>query len=81
MSRTGIEVCTGIAGTGIHILELTEVYGTGNDVVPNLSMCPVPVLMSCRTYRSEWYRYLYLAELTEVPGNGIDVVPNLSNWY
>ena len=35
--------------------ELTEVYGTGIDVVPNLPSCPVPVLM-CRTCRSVRYR-------------------------
>ena len=32
------------------------------DVVPNVSKCPVPVLMSY--------------DLTEVSGTGIDVVPN-----
>ena len=48
--------------------ELTEVSGTGIDVVPNLPKCPVPVLksvpvpavpvsMSYRTYRSVRYRY------------------------
>ena len=30
--------------------ELTEVSGTGIDVVPNLPNFPVPVWMSCRTY-------------------------------
>ena len=37
--------------------ELTEVSGTGIDVVPNLPKCLVPVLMSYRTYRSVRYRY------------------------
>ena len=32
--------------------ELTEVSGTGIDVVPNLPKCPVPVWISYRTYRS-----------------------------
>ena len=65
--------------------ELTEVSGTGIDVVPNLCIdvvpnlpkCPVPVLMY-RTYRSVRYRYWCRTELTEVSGTGIDVVPNLS---
>ena len=43
--------------------ELTEVCGTGIDVVPKLPKCPVPVLM--------------FTELTEVSGTGIDAVPNL----
>ena len=34
----------------------TEVSGTGIDVVPNLPNCPVPVLMSYRSYRSVRYR-------------------------
>ena len=37
--------------------ELSEVSDTGIDVVPNLPKCPVPVLMSYRTYRSVRYRY------------------------
>ena len=32
--------------------ELTEVSGTGIDVVPNLPKCPVPVLEVYQTYRS-----------------------------
>ena len=71
---------------GCHT-ELTEVSGTGIDVVPNLPKCPVPVLMY-RNYQSILYRYesLYryrryryprLTELTEVSGDGIDVVPKL----
>ena len=48
------------------------------DVVSNLlPKCPVPVLMSYRTYRSVRYRYGCCAEHTEVSGTGIDVVPNL----
>ena len=43
VSGTGMNVCTGTDGTGIH-------------VVPNLPKCPVPVLMSYRTYRSVRYR-------------------------
>ena len=42
--------------------EVTEVSGTGIDVVPNLPECLVPVLMLYRNYWSIWY--------------GIDVVPN-----
>ena len=40
---------------------LTEVSGTGIDVVPNLPKCPVPVFTSY--------------QLAEVSGTGIDVVP------
>ena len=69
MSGTGIKVCTGTGGTGIH-------------VVPNFPKCPVPVLMSYRTYRSvrcrySRYRYGCRTELTQVSGTGIDVVPNI----
>ena len=35
---------------------LTEVSGTGIEVIPNLLKCWVPVLMSYRTYRSVRYR-------------------------
>ena len=69
--------------------EITEVSGTGIDVVPNLPKCLVPVLMyrnylSVRhryesLYRYRRYRYPCRAELTEVYGTGIDVVPNLPN--
>ena len=37
--------------------ELAEVSGTGFDVIPNIPKCPVPVLMSYRSYLSIWYRY------------------------
>ena len=37
--------------------ELTEVSGTGIDVVPHLPKRPVPVLTSYRSYRSVRYRY------------------------
>ena len=33
------------------------ILGIGMDVVPNLPKCPVPVLMSYRTYQSVRYRY------------------------
>ena len=55
--------------------EHTEVTTTVMDV-PKLPKCPVPVLMSYRTYRSDHYRY-GCTELTEVSGTGIEVVPNL----
>ena len=72
---------------GCHT-ELTEVSGTGIDVVPNLPKCPVPVLMLHRNYRSVRYRYKSTyryrryrypcrTELTEAFGTGIDVVPKL----
>ena len=70
--------------------ELTEVSGTGIDVVPNLPKCSVPVLELYRTYRSvrqryesmyRYRRYWYrCAELTEVFGTGIDAVPNVPKF-
>ena len=39
-------------------VDLTEVSGTGTDVVPTcIPVPPLPVLLSCRTYRSVRYRY------------------------
>ena len=35
----------------------TGILGTGMPVVPSLPKCPVPVLLSYRTYRSVRYRY------------------------
>ena len=55
VSATGLQVCTGTVGTGIHI-------------VPNLPSCPIPVSISYRTYQSVWYRYWCRTELTEVSG-------------
>ena len=43
---------------GCHA-EVTEVSGTGVDVISTLRKCPVPVLTSYRTYRSVRYRYWY----------------------
>ena len=64
-SGTGMKVCTGTGGTGVHI-------------VPKLSKCPVPVLLLYRTTRSVRYRYWCRTELTEVSDTGIiDFVPNL----
>ena len=40
-------------GTDVH----TGTGGSGIDVVPNLPKCPVPGLISYRTYRSVRYRY------------------------
>ena len=57
--------------------ELTEVSGTGIDVVPSLAKRPVPVLILYRNYPSVRYRY-WCTELTEVSGTGTDVVPNLT---
>ena len=58
-------------------IELTEVSGTGMDVVPNLPKCRVRVWMSYRTYQSFGYGYGCRTELTKVSGTGVDVVPNL----
>ena len=66
VSGTGMKVCTGTGGTGIH-------------VVPNLPKCPVPILMSCRAYRSVWYLYWCRTELTEV--SGIGNTGGIYRWY
>ena len=68
--------------------ELTEVSGTGIDVVPKLPKYPVPVLMLYRNgrsvryqyeslYRYRRYRYPCRTGLIEESGIGIDLVPNL----
>ena len=44
MSGTGMKVCIGTGGTGIHI-------------VPKLPKYPVPVLVSYRSYLSVRYRF------------------------
>ena len=44
-------------------ITLTEVSGTGIEVIPNLLKCWVPVLMSYRTYRNVWYRYYVVPKL------------------
>ena len=52
--------CTGYTGTRGSFggsTELTEVSGTGIEVVPNLPKCRVPILKSGRTHRSVGYRY------------------------
>ena len=48
-----MKVSTGTSGTGIHT-ELTEVSGTGIDVVPTLPKCPVPVIPA--VYTASIYR-------------------------
>ena len=66
----------------------TGILGAGMGVVPNSPKCPVPVLMSYRTYRGVCYRYS-CTEITEVSGTGmkvctgtggtdIRIVPNLT---
>ena len=65
----------------------TGMPGTGMDVAPKLSKCPVPVLISYRSYRSVRYRYWWRTQLTEVSGTGntggiyrrYDSVPNIPN--
>ena len=48
----------GVRGQGQRCVRYgTGILGTGVDVVPKLRKCPVPVLMSYRTYRSVRYRY------------------------
>ena len=77
--------CQNMAVPGWCRPKLTEVSGTGIDVVPIpvptpvLTSIPVPgwpVLMSYRAYQSIRYRY-WCTERTEVSGTGIDAVPNL----
>ena len=83
---------TGTPGTGMDRAQLTKMSITGIDVVPNLPKCPVPVLMSYRTYRSVRYRWWRCTEPTEVSGTGMKVctstggtgthiVPKLSSVY
>ena len=65
--------CCTDTGTGTDVY--TGTGGIGVDFVPNLSKCPVPVMMLYRTYRSVGYRYEtmypyrnpYRTKLTEVP--------------
>ena len=45
-----MKVCTGTGDAGPYPTELTEVAGTGVDVVPNLPKRPAPELKSHRTY-------------------------------
>ena len=51
-------------------MKLTEVYGIGMDVVPNITNCPIPVLIPCRTHQSCWKRYCCRTEHTDVSGTG-----------
>ena len=59
---------------------LTELSGTGNDVVPKLPTFTVPILMSYRSYQSLRCRYWCRTELSQVSGTGIDAVPNLPKY-
>ena len=49
--------CRTDTGTNSGTNVRTGTGGTGIDVIPNLPMCPVPVSMSYRTYRSVRYQY------------------------
>ena len=60
-----------------HCTEIIEVSGTGFDVVPKWSKCPVPASMSYRTYLSVRYRYWCRTEVTDVSGTGIGFVPKV----
>ena len=64
VSGIDMKVCTGAGGTDVHI-------------APNFPMCPVPALISYRSYRGIRYRYWCHTELTEMSGTGIDVLPNV----
>ena len=57
VSGTGMKVCTGTGGAGIHI-------------VPNVPKCPVPVFMPYRTYSIIRYRYWCRTALIQVSGTG-----------
>ena len=63
----------------------TGMLGTGMDVVPNLPKCPVPVLLSCRTYQVSCTG-IDVPNLPKCPvpefcngtgGTGIHIVPDL----
>ena len=56
--------------------ELTNVPGTGVDVVPNLPKCPVPVLEVYRNYQS----VRHSTKVCTGTGTGIDTVPNFPNF-
>ena len=64
-------------GTGFCFAELTEVFGTGIDVVLKLPKCPVPVIPAVYTggmpryvpYRTHpWSTALYIIGGTKQPG-------------
>ena len=62
-----MEVCTEmtlVSGTGMKISTVTG--GTGIHIVPNLPKCPVPVLVSYRTYQIVQYRCRCHAGLIEL---------------
>ena len=75
--RAGRYSLTKIPNLGVRCTSRRRFTGTGMDVVPNLPKCPVPVLMSYRTYRSVRNRYGCYTKLTKVSGIIMDVVPNL----
>ena len=50
VSGTGMKVCTGTGGTGIHVVpNLSKVSVTGIDVVSKLLKCPVPGISAVYT--------------------------------
>ena len=51
--------------------EVTNVSGTGTELVPNLPIYRLPVSNLHRTYRSVGYSYRHCTQHTEVPGTGI----------
>ena len=55
--------------------ELTEVPGTGMNVVQNF------VARANRAYRKSGYGYECRTELTEVPGTGMNVLQNLQKSF
>ena len=63
----------GYCGTGRT--ELTEVPGTGMNVVQNF------VARANRAYRKSGYGYECRTELTEVPGTGMNVLQNLQKSF
>ena len=58
-------------------VEVTNVSGTGTELVPNLPICRLPVSNLYRTYRSVGYSYRHCTEHTEVSGTGIGKKTNL----
>ena len=62
--------------------ELTEVSGTGVDVVPKLPKCPLPVLMSYRTCRSVRYRqYRRYVSVRTVPDTPLKICWGIVRHY
>ena len=74
-TNSGTDVRTGTGGsTGINVITIAEVSGTGIDALPNLPKCPVP-----RTELSE-VSGTGMKVCTGTGGTGIHIVTNLPKF-